>query len=330
MRKNLVSGIKPTGRLHLGNYFGAMRQFLDLQERYNSKIFIADYHALTSIQDGQKMSDNILEIATDYLGVGLDPKKTTLFKQSDTPAVTELAWILNCLTTMPYLMRAHAFKDAEAKNKEINVGVFDYPILMAADILLSNADVVPVGKDQQQHVEMARDLAEKFNRTFGETFKLPKAIILDDVATVPGIDGQKMSKSYNNVIPLFAEDQEIEKVVMSIKTDSKTPDEPKNPDDVIIYQIHKLLLDEKIKNGADTEIINSLRKEYETGIGYKDAKAKLLLDLKDFIQPIRERRNKFIKNPSKVRKIISKGGKKIRKEQEKKMKEVRKKVGLDM
>jgi tryptophanyl-tRNA synthetase len=321
MRKILVSGIKPTGRLHLGNYFGAMRQFLDLQEQFESKIFIADFHAMTTVQNGPEMSGNIQQIATDYLGVGLDPKKTILFKQSDVSAVTELAWILNCLTTMPYLMRAHAFKDAEAKNKEINVGVFDYPILMAADILLSEADVVPVGKDQQQHVEMARDLAEKFNRIYGETFKLPKAIILDDVATVPGIDGQKMSKSYNNVIPLFASDEEIEKAVMSIKTDSKSPDESKNPDEVIIYQIHKLLL-----NPEEDSI---LRAEYEKGIGYKEAKDKLILDLKKFITPIRERRDKFANNPARVHRIIKKGGKKINKSAQAKMKEIRKKVGFE-
>jgi len=322
MKKKLISGIKPTGKLHLGNYFGAMKQFIELQDEYDSNIFIADFHALTSTQDKEALKENILNIAIDYLAIGLDPKKVNLFKQSNIPEVTEANWIFNCITTMPFLMRAHSFKDAEAKNKEINVGVFDYPLLMAADILLPGADVVPVGKDQKQHVEIARDTAEKFNRIYGETFKLPKAIIKEETETVPGIDGQKMSKSYNNTIPLFASDEEIEKIVMTIKTDSKSPDEPKNPDEVIIYQIHKLLID---KN-RDSEI----RSKYESGIGYKEAKDLLIEDLKSFIKPIRENREYWSNNPKKVKKILEKGSKKARKEVSTKMNEIREKVGLKL
>ena len=322
MKKKLISGIKPTGKLHLGNYFGAMKQFIELQDEYDSNIFIADFHALTSTQDKEALKENILNIAIDYLAIGLDPKKVNLFKQSNIPEVTEANWIFNCITTMPFLMRAHSFKDAEAKNKEINVGVFDYPLLMAADILLPGADVVPVGKDQKQHVEIARDTAEKFNRIYGETFKLPKAIIKEETETVPGIDGQKMSKSYNNTIPLFASDEEIEKIVMTIKTDSKSPDEPKNPDEVIIYQIHKLLID---KN-RDSEI----RSKYESGIGYKEAKDLLIEDLKSFIKPIRENREYWSNNPKKVKKILEKGAKKARKEVSIKMNEIREKVGLKL
>ncbi len=176
-KKILLSGIQPSGRPHIGNYFGALKQFVDLQDTYESYVFIADLHALTSVQNGKQLSEAIVDVALDYLAIGLDPEKVTLYKQSDVPAHTELGWIFNCITTMPYLMRSHAFKDAEARNKEINVGRFDYPMLMAADILLYEPDVVPVGQDQKQHVEIARDTAEKFNHIYGETFKLPEPII---------------------------------------------------------------------------------------------------------------------------------------------------------
>ena len=207
MKKILLSGVKPTGQAHIGNYFGAMKQFVDLQKSadYDCYFFIADYHGLNLIQNAEEMKRLIHELTLDYLAIGLDPKKSVIFKQSDVSAHTELAWIFDTIVTMPYLMRAHAYKDAEAKNKELNVGTFNYPVLMAADILLYNTDVVPVGQDQKQHVEYARDISEKFNFIFKkEVFKLPEPLILNNVATVPGVDGRKMSKSYNNTIPLFA------------------------------------------------------------------------------------------------------------------------------
>ncbi|OHB13835.1 MAG: tryptophan--tRNA ligase [Candidatus Zambryskibacteria bacterium RIFCSPLOWO2_12_FULL_45_14] len=310
--KILVSGVKPTGRPHIGNYFGAMKQFVDLQDSYESRIFVANLHALTTLQDRNELARNARGMAIDYLSIGLDPSKTTLYYQSDVPHIAELAWILECITTMPYLMRAHAFKDAEAKNKEINVGVFNYPLLMAADILIHDADVVPVGKDQKQHVEIARDTAEKFNTIFGETFKIPEPLILQDVATVPGIDGQKMSKSYNNTIPLFSSDEEIEKTVMSIVTDSGQ-DVPKN-----VYEIHKLVRPE-----------SELKKLYAEKKGqYKELKIELIKDLKNFIAPIRARRAEWESKPKEVDKILAEGGKKMRKIVHEKMIEVRKKVGL--
>ena len=310
--KILVSGVKPTGRPHIGNYFGAMKQFVDLQDSYESRIFVANLHALTTLQDRNELAINARGMAIDYLSIGLDPSKTTLYYQSDVPHIAELAWILECITTMPYLMRAHAFKDAEAKNKEINVGVFNYPLLMAADILIHDADVVPVGKDQKQHVEIARDTAEKFNTIFGETFKIPEPLILQDVATVPGIDGQKMSKSYNNTIPLFSSDEEIEKTVMSIVTDSGQ-DVPKN-----VYEIHKLVRPE-----------SELKKLYAEKKGqYKELKIELIKDLKNFIAPIRARRAEWESKPKEVDKILAEGGKKMRKIVHEKMIEVRKKVGL--
>ena len=237
----LLSGMKPTGTAHIGNYFGALKQWKDLQEagEHDCYFMIADYHALNFIHDAAQMHALTMELARTLLAIGLDPERVTIFKQSDVPAHTELAWIFDTITTMPYLMRAHAFKDAEAKDKEINVGTFNYPMLMAADILLYDTAVVPVGQDQKQHIEYARDTAEKFNRTFGtETFSLPEPYIVPEVAIVPGTDGQKMSKSYGNTIPLFANSEEIEKAVMGIVTDS-SGEYPEN-----VYAIHKLLKSE--------------------------------------------------------------------------------------
>lgn len=333
-KKILLSGVKPTGRPHIGNYFGAMKQFLDLQNEYESYVFIADYHALTTVQNGKELKQNTLDLILDYIAIGLDPEKVTLFKQSDVPQVTELAWLFNCVTTMPYLMRAHAFKDAEAKNKEINVGLFDYPILMAADILIANADVVPVGQDQKQHVEYARDTAEKFNRIFlaspklgaeaGEPiFKLPEPLILKEMETVPGIDGRKMSKSYGNIIPLFATTEEIKKAVMSIATDSLGVAEPKNPDTNNIFAIHKLLLTE--------DKIQALRAKYEQGgLGYKEAKELLCADLEAFIGPLRARREALAQNMPSVLTILAKGGERARERAEAKMKQIRRITGLNI
>jgi len=313
-KKILVSGVKPTGRPHIGNYFGAMKQFVELGNLYESYVFIADLHALTSVQNGEELSKNSFEVLLDYLAIGLDPHKMTIYKQSDVPQVTELAWIFNCLTTMPYLMRAHAFKDAEAKNKEINVGVFDYPLLMAADILIQDADVVPVGADQKQHVEIARDVAQKFNNIFGETFKLPESLILEDVATVPGTDGRKMSKSYGNIIELFATDEEIERAVMGIVTDS-AGETPQN-----VFKIHQLLRSK-----------DELDKLYEANKGkYKALKDALIEDLKKFVKPMREKRLALAKNKKDALQILDSGSKLARLRAEKKMFEVRKKVGLTL
>jgi len=310
----MLSGVKPTGAPHIGNYFGAMRQFVEMQKDYEAFVMIADYHALNFIQNKQEMQANILGVLLDYLAIGLDPKQVTIFKQSDISPHTELAWIFDTQVTMPYLMRAHAFKDAEAKNKEINVGTFNYPVLMAADILLYNTDIVPVGKDQQQHVEIARDIAQKFNNTFGETFKLPEHKILADVATVPGTDGQKMSKSYGNTIPLFAEYEEIKKAVMGIVTDSGS-DIPTN-----VYAIHKLVRPE-----------NELKELYEANKGkYKILKEALIEDLEKLIAPMREKRKEFEKDIPKALQILNEGGEKAKLVASKKMKEVKGKLGVNL
>ena len=316
----MLSGVKPTGRPHIGNYFGAFKQFVDLQDEYESYIFIADYHALTTLQDAEELAENSFNIALDYLAVGLDPNKTTLFKQSAVPEVCELAWIFNCITTVPYLERAHAFKDAIAKGKEVSVGTFDYPMLMAADILIQDSDVVPVGADQKQHVEYARDTAEKFNRVFdktkvgdfSQTFKLPTALILENVKTVPGIDGQKMSKSYGNVIPLFIGDEEIRRLVMSIITDSGSG-LPKN-----VYTIHELFRDKK-----------SLDALYEEKRGkYQHLKEALIADLSVFMAPLRAKREALAKDKNTVREILKAGGARARARAAKKMELVRRKIGV--
>ena len=314
MNKILLSGVKPTGRPHIGNYFGAMKQFVDLQNKYDARVFIADLHALTTTSDAKQVHEDIIGVALDYLAIGLDPKKCLIFKQSDIPQVTELCWLFDCITTMPYLMRAHAFKDAEAKNKDISVGSFNYPMLMAADILIQDANVVPVGQDQKQHVEFSRDTAEKFNRTFGETFVLPEPLILEDVAIVPGTDGQKMSKSYKNTIPLFATDEEIQKAVMSIVTDS-SGGVPKN-----VYAIHSLF--------RDKEYLDNLY--VEKAGKYKDLKEALAEDVKNFIRPLREKRAELEKNLPEVLAILKENGEKARVIAEAKMQDIRKKVGLSL
>jgi len=311
-KKILLSGVKPTGRPHIGNYFGAIKQFVELQNSYQCYIFIADLHALTTVQNRGELEENTAGVLLDYMAVGLDPKKVVIYKQSDVPQVAELAWVFNCLTTMPYLMRAHAYKDAEAKSKEVNVGLFDYPLLMAADILIQDADVVPVGQDQKQHVEIARDTAEKFNKVFGDTFQLPEPLILAQVATVPGIDGRKMSKSYGNTIGLFATDEEITKAVMSIVTDS-SGERPEN-----VYAIHALLL----KKG-DLDALYAEKKGQ-----YKELKEVLIEDLRKFIGPMRERRQALEKDKRTVFEVLQEGGKVARERAEKKMEEVREKVGL--
>ncbi len=296
-----MSGVKPTGKPHIGNYFGAMKQFVDMQNEYDAIYMIADYHALNFVQNGPEMKEKITNLLLDYLALGLDPKKSIIFKQSDISEHGELAWIFDTITTMPYLMRSHAYKDSEArrteKNKETSVGVFNYPMLMAADILLYNTDVVPVGQDQKQHIEYARDTAQKFNNIYGETFKLPKDIIFKEVAVVPGTDGRKMSKSYGNTIPLFAEYEEIKKCVMSIVTDS-SGGVPQN-----VYAIHKLVRPE-----------SELKKIYEEKAGkYKELKELLIEDLEKFIAPLREKRKEFAKDIPGALKILKEGGEKAKK-----------------
>jgi len=314
-RPVLVSGIKPTGDLHIGNYFGAMRQFVDLTKagKYRPFIFVADYHALNTIQDAEEMRRRTREIVMAYIAVGLDPKDVVFFKQSDIPAHTELCWIFDTITTMPYLMRAHAYKDAVAKDAEINVGTFNYPMLMAADILLYDAAIVPVGADQKQHIEYARDTAEKFNRVYKtDVFKLPEPYIMPNVAVVPGTDGQKMSKSYRNVIPLFASHDELAKAVMGIRTDSNG-ERPEN-----VFAIHKLVKDE-----------GELGLLYEEHRGnYKMLKETLIDDLERYLAPMRAKYEELKQDSDIVDDVLAKGKIEARAISGAKMEEVRKAIGV--
>jgi tryptophanyl-tRNA synthetase len=281
---------------------------------------IADYHALIVAQDATQLRNDIFDLAADYLAIGLDPEKVSIFQQSAISEHTELGWIFNCITTMPYLQRAHSYKDATAKGKEISVGLFDYPMLMAADILMYDTDVVPVGQDQKQHVEFTRDTAEKFNRLFGETFKLPKDLILEDVGVLPGLDGRKMSKSYGNHIPLFAEPAELKKLVMSIQTDSKGVEELKDPDTCNVFALHKLF---------STDQLAEIRERYlKGGLGYKESKDILFENMDKFLAPLRERRKEIIADPQKIKDILEIGASKAKEVAERKMAEVRKKIGV--
>ncbi len=318
-KKILLSGLQPTGRVHIGNYFGAMKRFVEAQTvgQYDCLFMLADYHALNFIQNKDEMHKLTLDLAIDYLAVGIDPERNIIFKQSDVPAHTELTWIFDTLVTMPYLMRAHAFKDAEAKNKEISVGTFNYPVLMASDILLYDTDVVPVGQDQKQHIEYARDIAEKFNFIYGDKgaspiFKLPEPLIFERTAIVPGIDGRKMSKSYNNTIPLFAERDEIIKAVMAIVTDSGG-EVPAN-----VYNIHKLFKPESE--------LTSLYAEHKGK--YKILKEALIEDIDAFIAPLREKRAQLVGNESVVTDILKRGAAQANERAQKKLIEVKQTIGV--
>jgi tryptophanyl-tRNA synthetase len=314
-KKIILSGVQPTARPHIGNYFGAMKQFVSFQitQPDAEKFFmIVDYHALNTVQDATKMREFTYDLALDYLAIGLDPERSTLFKQSDVSAHTELAWIFDTIITMPYLMRAHAFKDAEAKNKEISVGTFNYPVLMAADILLYGTTTVPVGQDQKQHVEYSRDIAQKFNSIFGETFHLPEPMIMENVGTVPGIDGRKMSKSYNNTIPLFSTREEITKAVMGIVTDSGS-DVPTN-----VYAIHALF-----KSEAELATL------YDANKGkYKILKEALIEDIDAFIKPLRDRRAELAQDPDRVAQVLKQGAVKANERAQAKLIEVKKAIGV--
>lgn len=315
----LLSGVKPTGIIHIGNYFGMIKPSVDSQGSTRSFIFIADLHALTSVTSKEVLQNQILNLIATYIACGVDVEKTVLYQQSALPEVAEICWIFNCMTTMPYLMRAHAFKDAEAKNKEINVGVFDYPLLMAADILIQQANIVPTGQDQKQHVEIARDTAEKFNRIYGDTFTLPESKIDESLKTIIGTDGQKMSKSYNNIIPLFATREELTKIVMAIPTDSKAVSDPKDPETDTIFGLYSLF----VKDTSD------LKKRYvEGGIGYKEAKDILIDAIDNYVAPMREKYFSLIENREALLEILRKGNEIARTHAEPTIKKVRANVGL--
>lgn len=318
-KKILLSGVKPTARVHIGNYFGAMKQFVDLQGEYDNYVFIADYHALNQLKNPKELKEYTWNVILDYLAIGLDPKRTVLFKQSDAPQVCELQWIFNCLLPLPYLERAHAYKDAVAKRKEVNMGLFCYPVLMAADILLYDADLVPVGEDQRQHLEMAKELANKFNNAFAPLFKEPKPYILPNMV-IKGTDGEKMSKSKNNTIELFESEESLKKKIMSIKTDSKGVAEKKHSEEDNIFAFHKLF---------SHKMIGELRDRYEQGgIGYKESKEILFSNIMNYTAGFRAKRAELEKDKDYVLGVLEEGAKKASAKADEKMEEVRMAIGV--
>jgi len=320
--KTILSGIQPSGKLHLGNYFGAMKQHLEMQHKGDAFYFMANYHTLTSINDGETLRQNTLDVALDYLALGLDPDKCTFFIQSDVPQVTELAWILGTICPVSMMEKGVAYKDKVANGLAPNIGLFTYPVLQAADILIYNSDLVPVGADQKQNVEICRDLAGKFNHIYqGEYLKIPDPYIVESVAVVPGTDGRKMSKSYDNTIQIFDEGKTLKTKVMSIKTDSTPLEEPKNPDTCNVYALIKLF--------ATPEKQEEIADKYRSGgYGYGHAKKELLGLIENYFAEARERRKELIKDPDYVFDVLKTGAEKARVRAEQVMEPIRKAAGL--
>ncbi len=317
----VLSGIQPSGSLHLGNFFGMMKKMIDYQEHEDLFCFIANYHAMTSLMDGKALAKGTLEAAANFLALGLDPEKSTFWVQSDIPEVQELAWILSNFTPMGLLERCHSYKDKVTQGIKPNHGLFAYPVLMTADILLFQSDRVPVGKDQKQHLEVARDIAIKYNNEYGDVFTVPEPEIDDEVATVPGLDGRKMSKSYGNTIDLFLDEKALRKQIMRIVTDPTPVEEAKNPDSCNIFQIYRLFLD---KQGVE-----EWRLRYRTpGLRYGDVKQELFETTRDFFAPFTEKRKELLADPEGLRKILAAGADKARYTADKTMRKVRKRGGL--
>ncbi len=321
MKKRVLSGIQPSGNLHIGNYFGMIQRMVEYQEKSDLFLFIANLHSLTTVHDPKALKQLTLQAATDLLALGIDPDRCHFWVQSDVPEVAELAWILSCHAPFGLMERAHSYKDKVAKGIHPTLGLFSYPILMAADILIHQVQVVPVGKDQKQHVEIARDIAIKFNNAYGEVFTVPEPEIPESVAVIPGTDGQKMSKSYGNTIPIFAEDSVIKKAVMGIVTDSKGVEESKDPEANNVFNICKHFL---TKKEADA-FADRFRKG---GMGYGDAKKYWLEKILDHFRPFKDKRKELEANPEKVEKILEDGALKVRKTTLKTLEKVREATGL--
>lgn len=317
----ILSGIQPSGSLHIGNYFGMMKRMIRYQEEHTLFVFIVNLHALTSVSDADSLSRDTLFAAADFLALGLDPEKCYFWVQSDVPEVTELTWILSNVTPIGLLERAHSYKDKIAKGISPNHGLFAYPVLMAADILLYQSDKVPVGKDQKQHLEMTRDIAIRFNNTYGETFTVPEAEIEEDLAIIPGIDGQKMSKSYGNTLEIFEPEDELKKKVMTIVTDSKKVDEPKDPETDNLFALMSLFITDDEREVLKTRYL-------APGLKYSDVKKELGEKVWDFFAPYRKKREELLKDTDQIRDILKAGAKKTRAEAIKTMEIVRKNVGL--
>src|SRR5216110_2878268 len=317
----ILSGIQPSGVLHIGNYFGMMRPAIELQKEGETFYFIADYHALTSVRNPEALRENSRQVALDFLACGLDLERAALFRQSDVPQVAELAWILSTVAPMGLLERAHSYKDKLARGMSPTVGLFSYPVLMAADILIYDSDIVPVGKDQKQHIEITRDLAGKMNEQFGQIFKLPEARINPETQVVPGLDGQKMSKSYGNNIDIFGDEKETRKRVMSIVTDSTPIEAPKDPERSTIVQLYSLF-------GSKDELASMKERFQKGGTGYGDFKKELFEKLWEFFQPLRKRREEILRDKSCVDNVLVQGAKRANEIADQVMERVRAAVGL--
>ena len=320
--KRILTGIQPSGKLHWGNYFGAIRNMVELQNAGEDMfMFIANFHAMTTVRDGAALRASTRDVVLDYLACGMDPEKTVLYRQSDLPEVQELAWYLSCLCPMGLLERCHSYKDKMAHGFDATHGLFAYPVLMAADILIMNSDLVPVGKDQKQHLEVTRDLAQKFNNAYGEIFKLPDAYIPEQVALIPGTDGQKMSKSYHNTIELFEDAKSIKKKVMGIVTDSTPMESPKVPEGNSIYELYKLF--------ATPEEVATMADNYRKGgYGYGHAKKALLEAYHRVFDPFREKREALALDPDYVEDVLNEGKRRAQAAAAPTMEKVRKAVGI--
>jgi tryptophanyl-tRNA synthetase len=327
--KIAVTGIKPTGHPHLGNYLGMIEPALRLAQEYRALYFIADYHALTTVRDGREVRDLTYEVTATWLALGLDPRRTLLYRQSDVPEVCELTWILDCVTAKGLLNRAHAYKAAMDENVRrerdpdagINVGLYNYPVLMAADVLYPGANVVPVGLDQKQHLEMADDIATAFNAIYGPILTIPEALIDEEVMTIPGLDGRKMSKSYDNIVPILAPSNAVRKAVMRIKTDSRRPDEPKNPEDDTIFQL--------FRHVAPEAAVTSMSERYQRGgLGYGQTKEELFQALEECFGDMRRRYAELLADRAYLDGVLNESAQQVRAMGDPILRRVREAVGV--
>ena len=318
----ILSGIQPSGRLHVGNYFGMMEPSIELQDEGEAFYFIADYHSLTTVHDPNQLRENVRDVAIDFLACGLDPEKAIFFRQSDVPEVTELSWLLSTVTPMGFLNRCHSFKDKTDRGFEASHGLFAYPVLMASDILIYDSNIVPVGDDQKQHLEVTRDIATKFNNLYGDVFVIPEPNIRKEKAKVPGIDGQKMSKSYGNIIEIFGAEKKIRKKIMSIITDSTPVEDPKDPNQSIIIDLFNLV--------GSTEDVELMKSDFlKGGIGYGDFKKRLFEAFWDYFQPMRQKRDELSEDLNYVDNVLQTGAEKAREAAKLTLKRARKACGIE-
>ncbi|MCH2024314.1 MAG: tryptophan--tRNA ligase [Verrucomicrobiota bacterium] len=318
----ILSGIQPSGRLHVGNFFGMMQPSISLQEEGEAFYFIADYHSLTTVQDPNVLKENVSNVAIDFLACGLDPNKAIFFKQSDVPEVTELSWLLSTVTPMGFLNRCHSYKDKTERGLEATHGLFAYPVLMASDILIYDSNVVPVGDDQKQHLEVTRDIAIKFNNLYGDVFVIPEPKIREDKARVPGLDGQKMSKSYGNILEIFGEEKATRKKIMSIMTDSTPVEDPKDASNSIILDLFSLV--------ASDQKFEEMKNDFlKGGFGYGDFKKRLFEAFWEYFEPMRARRKEICEDPQYIENILNEGAERAREAASTTLKRARRACGIN-